>query len=100
MLFADEIQTGFARIGTLFAMQRFDVSRTRMPMAKSLSGGMPLSGVVSWAALMDAVEPGGRGTYAGNLLACAAAHAVLDSQSESSSMPRRWPVAALMQRTW
>lgn len=48
-------------------------------MAKSLSGGMPLSGVVSWAALMDAVEPGGRGTYAGNLLACAAAHAVLDS---------------------
>lgn len=79
LLIADEIQTGFARTGKLFAMQHFDIAPDLTTMAKSLAGGMPLSGVVGRAEIMDALPPGGLGgTYAGNPLAIAAAHAVLD----------------------
>ncbi|WP_186207986.1 4-aminobutyrate--2-oxoglutarate transaminase [Burkholderia gladioli] len=79
VLIADEVQTGFARTGKLFAMQHYDVLPDLTTMAKSLAGGMPLSGVVGRADVMDAAAPGGLGgTYAGNPLAVAAAHAVLD----------------------
>ncbi len=73
------MQTGFARTGKLFAMEHYDVLPDLITMAKSLAGGMPLSGVVGRADVMDAAAPGGLGgTYAGNPLAVAAAHAVLD----------------------
>jgi len=79
LLIADEVQTGFARTGKLFAMEHYDVVPDLMTIAKSLAGGMPLSGVVGRADIMDAAAPGGLGgTYAGNPLAVAAAHAVLD----------------------
>jgi 4-aminobutyrate aminotransferase len=79
LLIADEVQTGFARTGKLFAMHHYDVVPDLMTIAKSLAGGMPLSGVVGRAEIMDAAAPGGLGgTYAGNPLAVAAAHAVLD----------------------
>ncbi|ACC73728.1 4-aminobutyrate--2-oxoglutarate transaminase [Paraburkholderia phymatum] len=79
LLIADEVQTGFARTGKLFAMNHYDVVPDLMTMAKSLAGGMPLSGVVGRADVMDAAAPGGLGgTYAGNPLAVASAHAVLD----------------------
>lgn len=79
LLIADEVQTGFARTGKLFAMEYYDVKADLMTMAKSLAGGFPLSGVVGRAGVMDAPQPGGLGgTYAGNPLAVAAAHAVLD----------------------
>ncbi len=79
VLIADEVQTGFARTGKLFAMEHYDVVADLTTMAKSLAGGMPLSGVVGRAELMDAAAPGGLGgTYAGNPLALASAHAVLD----------------------
>ncbi len=79
LLIADEIQTGFARTGRWFASQHHEVAVDLICFAKSLAGGMPLSGVCGRAALMDAAEPGGLGgTYAGNPLAVAAAHAVLD----------------------
>jgi 4-aminobutyrate aminotransferase len=79
LLIADEVQTGFARTGRLFAMEHYDVAPDLTTMAKSLAGGMPLSGVVGRADVMDAAAPGGLGgTYAGNPLALAAAHAVLD----------------------
>ncbi|WP_206995525.1 4-aminobutyrate--2-oxoglutarate transaminase [Trinickia mobilis] len=79
LLIADEVQTGFARTGKLFAMHHYDVVPDLMTIAKSLAGGMPLSGVVGRADIMDAAAPGGLGgTYAGNPLAVAAAHAVLD----------------------
>ena len=79
LLIADEVQTGFARTGKLFAMEHYDVASDLTTMAKSLAGGMPLSGVVGRADVMDAAAPGGLGgTYAGNPLALAAAHAVLD----------------------
>lgn len=79
LLIADEVQTGFARTGKLFAMEHYDVAADLTTIAKSLAGGMPLSGVVGRADVMDAAAPGGLGgTYAGNPLALAAAHAVLD----------------------
>ncbi|PRC93211.1 4-aminobutyrate--2-oxoglutarate transaminase [Solimicrobium silvestre] len=79
LLIADEIQTGFARTGKLFAMEHYGVIPDLMTIAKSLAGGMPLSGVCGKADIMDAPAPGGLGgTYAGNALAVAAALAVLD----------------------
>lgn len=79
VMIADEVQSGFARTGELFAMDHYAHKADLMTMAKSLAGGMPLSGVVGKAEIMDAPAPGGLGgTYAGNPLAVAAAHAVLD----------------------
>jgi 4-aminobutyrate aminotransferase len=79
LLIADEVQTGFARTGKLFAMEHYDVLPDLMTMAKSLAGGMPLSAVCGRAEIMDAPAPGGLGgTYAGNPLAVASALAVLD----------------------
>ena len=79
LLIADEIQTGFARTGKLFAMEHCGVVPDLMTMAKSLAGGVPLSAVCGRAEIMDAPAAGGLGgTYAANPLAIAAAHAVLD----------------------
>ncbi|MFC3110733.1 4-aminobutyrate--2-oxoglutarate transaminase [Undibacterium arcticum] len=79
LLIADEVQTGFARTGKLFAMEHYGVIPDLMTMAKSLAGGMPLSAVCGKAEIMDAPSPGGLGgTYAGNALAVASALAVLD----------------------
>jgi 4-aminobutyrate aminotransferase len=79
VLIADEIQTGFARTGKLFAMEHYDVLPDLMTMAKSLAGGTPLSAVCGRAEIMDAPAAGGLGgTYAAHPLAIAAAHAVLD----------------------
>jgi len=80
LLIADEIQTGFARTGKMFAMEHYGVIPDIMTMAKSLAGGTPLSAVCGRAEIMDAPAPGGLGgTYAANALAIAAAHAVLDT---------------------
>ncbi|MEC5404419.1 4-aminobutyrate--2-oxoglutarate transaminase [Paraburkholderia sp. MPAMCS5] len=89
LLIADEVQTGFARTGKLFAMHHYDVVPDLMTVAKSLAGGMPLSGVIGRAEVMDAPAPGGLGgTYAGNPLALAAAHAVLDIIDEEKLCER------------
>jgi len=78
LLIADEVQTGFGRTGTMFAIEQAGVAPDLLTFAKSVAGGLPLSGVVGRAEIMDAVEPGGLGgTYAGNPLACAAALATL-----------------------
>ncbi|ODS54948.1 MAG: 4-aminobutyrate transaminase [Agrobacterium sp. SCN 61-19] len=89
LLVADEVQTGFARTGKMFAMQHYDVAPDLTTMAKSLAGGFPLSAVTGRAELMDAPGPGGLGgTYAGNPLAIAAAHAVLDVIDEEQLCDR------------
>ena len=59
LLIADEVQTGFGRTGKLFAMEHYDVEPDLVTFAKSLAGGMPLSGVVGRAEIMDAPAPGG-----------------------------------------
>jgi 4-aminobutyrate aminotransferase len=79
LLVLDEVQTGFARTGTVFAHGQADVEADLVPMAKSLAGGFPLAAVTGKAEIMDAPGPGGLGgTYGGSPIACAAAHAVLD----------------------
>ena len=79
VMVADEIQTGFARTGNLFAMESFGVAADLTTMAKGLAGGLPLAAVTGKADIMDAANPGGLGgTYGGNPLGIAAAHAVLD----------------------
>jgi 4-aminobutyrate aminotransferase len=89
LLVADEVQTGFARTGKWFAMHHHDVAPDLMTVAKSLGAGLPLSGVVGRAEVMDAPAPGGLGgTYAGNPLAVAAAHAVLDVIEEEGLVER------------
>lgn len=89
VLIADEVQTGFGRTGKLFAMAHHDVQPDLITMAKSLAGGMPLSAVCGRAEIMDAPLPGGLGgTYAGNPLAVAAAHAVLDTIAEENLCER------------
>ena len=79
LFIADEIQSGFARTGKLFAIEHSGVKPDLIVTAKSLAGGMPLSAVIGRASIMDAPEPGGLGgTYAGNPVACAAGLAVLE----------------------
>ncbi|MDB4073584.1 4-aminobutyrate--2-oxoglutarate transaminase [Ascidiaceihabitans sp.] len=89
LLIADEVQTGFARTGNMFAMDGYDVAADITTMAKGLAGGMPLAAVTGRADLMDAANPGGLGgTYAGNPLSVAAAHAVLDVIEEEDLCAR------------
>ncbi len=89
LLIADEVQSGFARTGKLFASEYYDVQPDLITMAKSLAGGLPLSAVAGRAEVMDAPAPGGLGgTYAGNPLAIAAAHAVLDVIEEENLCER------------
>lgn len=89
LLIADEIQTGFGRTGRLFAMEHFGVIPDIVTIAKSMADGVPLSGVCGRAEVMDASGPGGLGgTYAGNALAVAAAHAVLDIIEEEKLVER------------
>ncbi len=88
-LVADEVQSGFARTGKLFAIDHYDVQPDLIPIAKALGGGFPISGVIGRADIMDSVEPGGLGgTYAGNPIACAAALAVLDVIDEEGLCER------------
>lgn len=86
---ADEIQSGFGRTGTFFAIEHAGVVPDLITVAKSLAGGMPLSGVTGKAEIMDAPPPGGLGgTYGGNPVACAAALAVLDVIEEEKLLER------------
>ncbi|MFW2101717.1 4-aminobutyrate--2-oxoglutarate transaminase [Acinetobacter johnsonii] len=89
LIIADEVQTGFARTGKLFAMEHYETKADLITMAKSLGGGFPISGVVGRAEVMDAPNPGGLGgTYAGNPVAVASAHAVLDVIEEEGLCER------------
>jgi 4-aminobutyrate aminotransferase/(S)-3-amino-2-methylpropionate transaminase len=79
VLVADEVQTGFARTGRMFAMEHFDVEPDLVVIAKSIAAGLPLSGVLGRAEIMDAPHDAAvGGTYVGNPVAQAAALAVLD----------------------
>ena len=78
---ADEIQSGFARTGKMFAIEHSGVVPDLIAVAKSLTGGFPLSGVVGKSEIMDAPLPGGLGgTYGGNPVACAAVLGVIEEE--------------------
>ncbi|MDV3125799.1 4-aminobutyrate--2-oxoglutarate transaminase [Mycobacterium sp. 21AC1] len=77
---ADEVQTGFARTGAMFACEHDDVVPDLIVTAKGIAGGLPLSAVTGRAEIMDSPHVGGLGgTYGGNPLACAAAIAVIET---------------------
>ncbi len=79
VLICDEVQTGFARTGKMFAVEHYGIEPDIIAMAKSLAGGFPLSAISGKAEIMDAPDPGGLGsTYGGSPLGCAAASAVID----------------------
>ena len=89
VLVADEVQTGFGRTGRMFAMEHFDVEPDLVVVAKSIAGGLPLSGVVGRAAIMDEPHAGAiGGTFIGNPVALAAACAVLDVFEEERLVDR------------
>ena len=89
VLVADEVQSGYGRTGRMFAIEHFEVEPDLITVAKSIAGGLPLSGVLGKAAIMDA--PGDNavgGTYVGNPVAQAAAVAVLDVYEEEGLIER------------
>ena len=89
VLIADEVQTGFGRTGRMFAMEHFDVEADLLIVAKSIAGGLPLSGVVGRASIMDDPHAGAiGGTFIGNPVALAAAAAVLDIFEEEALVDR------------
>ncbi len=86
---ADEVQSGFGRCGALFAIERYGLEPDMVAMAKSIAGGMVLSGVTARAEIMDAPQVGGiGGTYGGNPLAVAAGNAVLDIMEDERLLER------------
>jgi 4-aminobutyrate aminotransferase/(S)-3-amino-2-methylpropionate transaminase len=100
VLVIDEIQTGFARTGKMFAVEHAGIEPDLVTMAKSLAGGFPLAAVVGKAHIMDAPAQGGLGgTYAGSPIACAAALAVLDVIEQEQLCKRSEAIGALMVST-
>ncbi|OXB92052.1 4-aminobutyrate--2-oxoglutarate transaminase [Parageobacillus galactosidasius] len=85
VMIADEIQTGFARTGKMFAMEHFGVAADLVTMSKSMGAGVPISAVIGKAEMMDAPEVGQLGgTFSGSPLGCAAALAVLEVIQEEN----------------
>jgi len=89
LFIADEVQTGFARTGRMFAIEHSGVEPDMMALAKSLSGGTPLSALTGRAEVMDAPPAGSLGgTYGGNPLACRAALAAIEAIEEQGLAAR------------
>jgi 4-aminobutyrate aminotransferase/(S)-3-amino-2-methylpropionate transaminase len=99
VLVVDEVQTGFCRTGKLFAIEHYGVEPDLMTVAKSIAAGLPLSGVIGRAEIMDA--PGDSavgGTYVGNPVAQAAALAVLDVIEEEGVCEHAVAIGETMRR--
>ncbi len=94
---ADEVQTGFARTGAMFACEHEDVVPDLIVTAKGIAGGLPLAAVTGRAEIVDAPHAGGLGgTYGGNPLACAAALATLETIREDKLVERAQDIGAIM----
>ena len=99
LLVADEVQTGVGRTGKFFAAEHYGVEPHLITFAKSIAGGMPLSGVVGVAEVMDKPIPGAiGGTYVGNPVACAAALAVLDVVEEEGLVARADHIGGILRQ--
>jgi len=89
VLVADEVQSGYGRTGRMFAIEHYGVEPDLATVAKSIAAGLPLSGVIGRAEIMDAPgESAVGGTYVGNPVAQAAALAVLDVIEEEGLLDR------------
>ena len=94
---ADEIQTGFARTGAMFACELFEVVPDLIATAKGIAGGLPLAGVTGRAEIMEAVHVGGLGgTYGGNPVACAAALAAIETMKADGLVARAQQIERIM----
>jgi 4-aminobutyrate aminotransferase / (S)-3-amino-2-methylpropionate transaminase / 5-aminovalerate transaminase len=94
---ADEIQTGFARTGAMFACELFDVVPDLIATAKGIAGGLPLAGVTGRAEIMDAPHVGGLGgTYGGNPVACAASLAAMQTIEADNLVERAREIEHIM----
>jgi 4-aminobutyrate aminotransferase/(S)-3-amino-2-methylpropionate transaminase len=104
LVIADEVQSGFGRTGRMFACEHYGVVPDILVTAKSLAGGLPLAAVVGRADLMDSPGVGGLGgTFGGNPLALAAAHAVLDTFERQDLLSRSEAIGARIEaraRAW
>ncbi|MGM7698533.1 4-aminobutyrate--2-oxoglutarate transaminase [Microbacterium sp. A84] len=94
---ADEVQTGFARTGTMFASEQFGIEPDLIATAKGIAGGLPLAAVTGRAEIMDATHAGGLGgTYGGNPIACAAALAAIDVFENDGMLQRAQQIGTLL----
>ena len=94
---ADEVQTGFARTGAMFASELFGIVPDLITTAKGIAGGMPLAAVTGRAEIVDATHAGGLGgTYGGNPVACAAALAAMDAFENDGLIERAQQIEALL----
>ncbi|MGU3537269.1 4-aminobutyrate--2-oxoglutarate transaminase [Methylobacterium sp. A54F] len=99
LLIADEVQTGFARTGKMFAMEHHDVRADLTTMAKGLGGGFPIAAVTGRADLMDAPATGGLGgTYGGSPIGVAAGHAVLDVIADEQLCDRAFALGSRLKQ--
>ncbi|MEM9010391.1 MAG: 4-aminobutyrate--2-oxoglutarate transaminase [Pseudomonadota bacterium] len=97
LLISDEIQAGFGRTGSWFAIEHSGVVPDLITVAKSMAGGYPIAGVIGRADLMDALEPGGLGgTYGGNPVACAAALAAIEAIEAEGLLARSTALGEVM----
>ena len=97
VLICDEIQSGFGRTGKMFAIEHSGVEPDIITVAKAIAGGFPISGVVGKTSIMNALGPGGLGgTYGGNPVACAAAHAAITVIQEEKLCERSAEIGARM----
>ncbi|KAA9089871.1 4-aminobutyrate--2-oxoglutarate transaminase [Microbacterium radiodurans] len=96
---ADEVQTGFARTGAMFASEHFGIVPDLITTAKGIAAGLPLAAVTGRAEIMDASHPGGLGgTYGGNPIACAAALAAIDAFENEGLIERAQQLGARLTR--
>jgi 4-aminobutyrate aminotransferase/(S)-3-amino-2-methylpropionate transaminase len=94
---ADEVQTGFARTGAMFASDREGIVPDLLVSAKGIAGGLPLSAVTGRADIMDASHASGLGgTYGGNPLACAAALATIETIEAEGLIERAQQIERIM----
>ncbi|GAA3868764.1 4-aminobutyrate--2-oxoglutarate transaminase [Leifsonia kafniensis] len=94
---ADEVQTGFARTGDMFASDHEGIVPDVIVTAKGIAGGLPLSAVTGRAEIMDSAHVGGLGgTYGGNPLACVAALATIESYEQDNLVERAREIGAIL----
>lgn len=97
VLICDEIQSGFGRTGKMFAIEHTGVEPDLITVAKAIAGGFPISGVVGKRSIIDVPGPGGMGgTYGGNPVACAAAHAAISVIQEENLCERSVEIGTRM----
>jgi 4-aminobutyrate aminotransferase / (S)-3-amino-2-methylpropionate transaminase / 5-aminovalerate transaminase len=94
---ADEVQTGFARTGSMFACQHEGIVPDVIVTAKGIAGGLPLAAITGTAAIMNSVHAGGLGgTYGGNPIACAAALAAIETIQEDDLLGKAQQIEKVM----